>query len=562
MLRFCCIGRTVNISLVPMRSEKQLSMPPPCGQKPILPFTAISALKIFALLIFSIGLFEGTNFAANHPDETAPVIREIILIRQNVFSKEDNLLGLGDPFLNSLHFVTRKSIILQELLFKPGDRVDNDLFSETERNLRRLSFIGSVRIEIELNADGSVDVYVYTRDLWTTVFSIEFSRSDSRNEYGLILQEQSLFGYGSPLSLTWDNTYRGNAVSLSHQYHRIRGTRLQLNSFVKNGPSEEYQYFFALNRPLFSLDTKWAFNANINNSNLLRLRDSAGEFLEHSKFQRFTLTRATGSRFRKMIAIVSVFREDAESDTYTQELRELSGRLRLRAFRFAKTFKLDKMKRVEDIELGTSVGAGIARAGDFLGGDRNYWKFSTDQSLAFPSGSRSWILQRVRFTTTLENDNSVNRIWELNIRAYSQVVPRQTIAFRLFAGSRSNLDDRTDIYKLRDRSGLRGYTISDSIFGEKTLLLNLEDRIFSDIHFLTLSFGGVLFLDAGGAWEESEPVKLSDLKYAAGFGFRWEVTKSATARVTRIDFGFPLDGRAISLKNIVISLASGQLFSF
>ena len=109
---------------------------------------------------------------------------------------------------------------------------------------------------------------------------------------------------------------------------------------------------------------------------------------------------------------------------------------------------------------------------------------------------------------------------------------------------------------------MRGYTISDSIFGEKTLLLNLEDRLFSDIHFLTLSFGGVLFLDAGAAWDETESIKLSDLKYAAGFGFRWEVTKSATARVTRIDFGFPLDGRAISLNNMVISLASGQLFSF
>ena len=537
-------------------------MPRQDRKKHILRSPALCAVKTFAFLIFSVWLFQGTTARANLPDETAPVIREIILMRQNVFSKDDNPLGLGDPFLNSLHFVTRKNVILQELLFSSGDRVDIELFRETERNLRKLNFIGSVRIETKPNADGSVDVHVFTRDLWTTVFSIEFSRSDNRNKYGLLLQEQSLLGYGSPLSLSWNRTERGDAVRISHLFRRIRGSRLQLTSFVKNGPAEEYQYFFALDRPLYSLDTKWAFSANINSSNLPRLKDTDDEFLEQSNFQRFTLTRASGSRFRKMIALVSVFHEDAESDNYTQEIRELSGRFRLKAFRFAKTFKLDKMERVEDIELGSSIGAGIARAGDFLGGDRNQWMFSADQTLAFPSGSRSWIFQQVRYTTTREKDNSVNRIWELNIRAYSQVVPRQTIAFRLFAGSRSNLDDRTDIYKLRDLSGLRGYTISDSIFGEKTLLLNLEDRLFSDINFLTLSFGGVLFLDAGGAWDETKSVKLSELKYAAGFGFRWEVTKSATARVTRIDFGFPLDGRGISLKNMVVSLASGQLFSF
>ena len=296
-------------------------MPPPCRQKPIFLSTAASAVKTFALLIFSIWLFEGTTSGTKYPDETAPVIREIILIRQNVFSKDDNLLGLGDPFLNSLHFVTRKNIIFQELLFKSGDKIDNELFRETERNLRKLNFIGSIRIETKPNADGSVDVYVFTRDLWTTVFSIEFSRSDNKNEYGLLLQEQSLLGYGLPLSLSWDRTKRGDAVRVSQLYRRIRGSRLQLTSFVKNGPAEEYQYSFALGRPLYSLNTKWAFNANFNNANLLRLKDTDDEFLEHSNSQRITLTRALGSRFRKMIALVSVFHEDAESDNYTQEIR-------------------------------------------------------------------------------------------------------------------------------------------------------------------------------------------------------------------------------------------------
>ena len=216
---------------------------------------------------------------------------------------------------------------------------------------------------------------------------------------------------------------------------------------------------------------------------------------------------------------------------------------------------------MEDLELGSSVGFGIAKSGSFIKSDREYWKLSASQTLAFPSGSKTWIFQKFTYTNTLENDDDINSIREFNLKAYSQLFPNQTIAFRLFIGSRSNLDGRTDIYNLRDQTGLRGYTSGDSLSGRKILLMNLEDRIFSDIKFLTLSLGGVIFADAGGVWKESESFDLSELNYSIGFGFRWEVSKSASSRITKLDFALPLNGNGLSLDNIVVLISSGQIFS-
>ncbi|MCH7886903.1 MAG: hypothetical protein IIA58_02970 [Candidatus Marinimicrobia bacterium] len=499
--------------------------------------------------------------AAESEDNKAAVIRNIIFVRQNVFSKDDNPLGLGDPYLNRLHFITRKRIIKQELLFKVGDIFDQDLINETERNLRKLIFIGSVKIAADKNPDGSVDLTVYTRDLWTTVIGIEFSRVNSENVYGLILEEQSLLGYGSPLSFGFTNTVDGNRLKLSNLYKRIRGTRWNLNTFLRDGPDEEYRYFYALNRPLYSLNTKWALDAQINNQNLPRKKDTDEEFIEQSNSQFYSVTRVYGTRFRKLVSSIDFFREKAESEKLFQNISELTGKISFRSLRFAKAVRLDKMERVEDLELGSSIGFGLSKAGSFINSDRDYWKISANQTLSFPSGSRSWILQRFRYTNTFENDEDVNSVWEFGIKAYSQIFPNHTIAFRLFAGSRSNLDERTDIYSLRDRTGLRGYTSGDSLSGRKILLMNLEDRIFSDIKLLTLSFGGVIFADAGGIWEESESFNLSELNYSIGFGFRWEISKSASSRVTKLDFALPLNGKGLSIDNIVVLISSGQLFS-
>ena len=72
--------------------------------------------------------------------------------------------------------------------------------------------------------------------------------------------------------------------------------------------------------------------------------------------------------------------------------------------------------------------------------------------------------------------------------------------------------------------------------GTKSFLVNLETTypIIKDANIKS-----VLFLDIGNVWGENEKVESADLRYGAGFGFRW----SAPIGLLRLEWGFNLDPR-------------------
>ncbi|MGD8353002.1 MAG: outer membrane protein assembly factor BamA [Pseudomonadota bacterium] len=76
----------------------------------------------------------------------------------------------------------------------------------------------------------------------------------------------------------------------------------------------------------------------------------------------------------------------------------------------------------------------------------------------------------------------------------------------------------------------------DPVGGTRSFLVNLEATypLIKDA-----KIKGVLFLDSGNVWAEDEKVQLGDLRYGAGFGFRW----SAPIGLLRLEWGFNLDPR-------------------
>ena len=62
---------------------------------------------------------------------------------------------------NDLHVVTKENVVRNELLFKEGDSLDQDITAETERNLRQLDFLDENRIRIDTVAIDSVDIHIY-----------------------------------------------------------------------------------------------------------------------------------------------------------------------------------------------------------------------------------------------------------------------------------------------------------------------------------------------------------------------------------------------------------------
>ena len=65
---------------------------------------------------------------------------------------------------------TNEQVIRRELLFAAGDVLDSTRVAETERNLRRLLFIGEVQIRLFDRPEG-VEVTVSVEDLYSRALS-------------------------------------------------------------------------------------------------------------------------------------------------------------------------------------------------------------------------------------------------------------------------------------------------------------------------------------------------------------------------------------------------------
>ncbi len=102
-------------------------------------------------------------------------IRHIRIVRQNVFTDEEQKLGLlaDDAWMdrlplgaeirylngpekmdiigwaNRIHIRTRESVIENELLFHRGEAVDPAILTETERNLRALGIFRDAHVSFD-----------------------------------------------------------------------------------------------------------------------------------------------------------------------------------------------------------------------------------------------------------------------------------------------------------------------------------------------------------------------------------------------------------------------------
>ena len=101
------------------------------------------------VLLFMVAAFclwcAGTA-GASDDDETNRHIRQIVILRDDVFAATGDDLKPYQSLMNGLHVETREVVVRAELLFSEGELLDLDLLEATERNLRDLDFFSHVEI--------------------------------------------------------------------------------------------------------------------------------------------------------------------------------------------------------------------------------------------------------------------------------------------------------------------------------------------------------------------------------------------------------------------------------
>ena len=117
-------------------------------------------------------------------------------------------------------------MIESQLLFKPGDPVSQRLIEETERNLRDRRYIREPAVRAVACHDGTVDLEVAVRDVWTTNPGISFGRSGGANSGGITLEELNLLGLGKQLSFGYSKDPDRSSYTLHWHDPNVGGSPL------------------------------------------------------------------------------------------------------------------------------------------------------------------------------------------------------------------------------------------------------------------------------------------------------------------------------------------------
>ena len=205
-----------------------------------------------------------------------------ITISKISFNKLMNDTSVNNPNFfnqigNKLHSKTNHSVILKNLFFKPGERVEPNLFSDNEKFLRDLSFLQDARILIQpvANNEDEVDVVILVKD----VFPIGGSVSEvNTNLLDLEVNNDNLFGSGNRLRIRQllDTKRNPNyAYGIEFLSRNIAGSFLNIAAGINferptfnTARREENAYFIRGDLPLVSPYHAYTggFELSINNT--------------------------------------------------------------------------------------------------------------------------------------------------------------------------------------------------------------------------------------------------------------------------------------------------------
>lgn len=518
-------------------------------------------MQVYGSLLFLF--FECMLHSVHAGPESGSIIRNIKIIRQNVFPEINSKPEFLYKLANKLHVVTKEDIIQDDLLFDDGDKFDPDLLEESERKLRRHPYFGEVKIVAHPVAADSVDIEVVTQDQWSTLTSAIIEGGGGRTTLGGALEEFNLLGYGKKVFAEVKHEPEGIGFTFQAADPQLFGSRWTTSGTYSSNPFNEI-YSVQLARPFFSLDTKWAGGFSFSNSNqTIRLFTNSAEVsrldFQSKSFQTFG-SKAWGERYKKTrLQIAYTFQErdfsEIAGQTFTtvpedELIHRMTASLRFEGLAFVEDKRIDNFVVTEDITLGNITQISLGRTGlPFPAGVRRF-ELRLTQSQAHKIFGKQYVFGGVGFRTLFDKDT----ISSLSLRYYNKMFPFQTLAMNFRMDYASNLEESTQ-FLLGGDSGLRGFE-ARAFTGARRMIVNIENRVFTNLNILTVALGGVAFFDTGNVWKEGETLNLSQLNSSVGLGLRLGYTKSPNSRVGRIDFGFPLNR-----KGFEISIGIGQQFS-
>jgi hypothetical protein len=589
---------------------------PGCGRPPVFYRVVLAAACALAPLAVPAGAQPSANLASwlravtAEPSAETPVlaaspdsppvippgslIGEVRLVNRDIFDTsqpaEDHLLF---RLANRLHRTTRAQVIERQLLFKPGDVFSPELVAESARLLRTNDYLYDVDLKPILRQDGKVEVDVVTRDVWTLAGGVSFGRAGGVNTTSFSVEDTNVLGTGKDVAVARIGTVDRISNLVRYSDPNLAGSRVQLlASYAQN--SDGGRERFELQRPFFSLDSRWAAGLLLFRDDRLEqlytggkvaagfrhVNDSAtvyGGFspgLVGGTTQRWQLgytwsrddftssplfpgVQDPGFFFFKSLAVTP-----AKQLFAPPENRALSYpwvRFESVENRYVVEKDLDRIQRSEDLNLGRQWNFLLGYSAAAFGGVGDRWVFQGAASNGWRPAPRQLLLAQLGASGRWYRGDSENLVAGGRVRWYARDFGNNLFYSSLGADLAHRLDGENQLL-LGGDSGLRGYPLRYQA-GDRRVLFTAEQRFFSDRELFHLVVpGAAIFFDAGRAWFVDAPIDklerfFQDAQNAngkmlrdIGLGLRLGSSRSSRGAVVHLDVAFPLDRAGAGVK--------------
>jgi hypothetical protein len=510
-------------------------------------------------------------------EETGARIGRIFLDKENVFdtSREDE-----DRFLyriaNRWHVLTRDSVLRQQLLFREGDLYSERLVAESARILRRNEYLYTAVVEPLRYDNGTVDIVVRTRDLWTLIPGISVSRSGGQNKSRVSLSESNLLGRGSRVRLSYREDVDRESTNFEFSDEHLGASWLSFYVGLSDS-SDGNTGRLRAEKPFYALDTRrsWGLELldDLREDRLYDIGEEIAEYRHESDFYTAFGGWSAGLKdgwVRRWTAGI-VYDNQRFSDvpdpdpdllTVVPESRRLVYPfigLQILEDRFTTTSNRDQIGRTEDFNLGRQLRARLGYASEGLGSDRNSIIYAVDASRGYGDINRKALILSADASGRIDDGSSANSKMGIGARYYNQITSKRLFFMTLDVHRGHNLDLDNPL-EIGGDVGLRGYPLRYQS-GDASVLFTIEQRYFTDWYpFRLARVGGAVFADIGRTWGEN-PVEGSSLGWLRdiGFGLRLGPTRGGAGDVIHLDIAFPLDGDP-SIDKVQILLESKGSF--
>ncbi len=454
---------------------------------------------------------------------------------------------------------TRTQIIERELLFEVGDTLDTAIITETERNLRRLLYLGDASICVSTRDETTVDVSVVVQDLYSRALSPLFSGEASELSYGLVALDYNFLGRGqiAQVELTHDPV-TGNRGSVAHRLPRITNARLALASDFA-AAAEGHDVALSLSRSYYSLSTRWAYGTSLSSHESIRRlysgRTLTARYRNFSEHGSAWVGHSASRGDYKLRTSFSIAIQDRRFETTNgfayapvDRRRVLpSVGITLWQPRYRRARYVQQLGRLEDLQVGSWVTVRTSLSNRRLGSDRNFPIVSALLVPRIVIGRSTFAFASFSISSRIENGQYRNLLTSTQLRTYHRVHEIHSVAMRFRFDTVSRPEDAAQ-FLLGVERGLRGYE-PRSLDGSRRLILNLEARP-TFVATPDYVLAAAVFVDAGTAW--SPPSMDPDLRVAMGAGMRIGLPRVYSTPVIRVDVA---RGRVWQL-----SAAVGQYF--